>query len=437
MQRTSKKKKEFAKPALRVIPGGIPSRAGDGGPSPRTADHARFEALFENANDAILVVDLKRMRITSANHALLELTGYLREEVEGQPVSLLYSAPLSSSGAEGGASPPGGIERRGFSAAHVRNSGFFEDVVLVRKDGYPRFVSMSVRTLKIAGLPVAMCILRDVTEKKNMERDLITKHTELRDAYVRLEKANAEMALMQETLVQSGKLAALGELAAGIAHELNQPLTAVKGFAQEAHAVLQADGSDARDIASAHIHEVLSAAGKMQKIIAHLRNFSRKSTEDFEWVDVHSVIEESLVMLDKQLKSRGIVVERQFQRDLPKIYCNPFQIEQVFINLATNARDAIEAKKESSGRISIATSKSPEGMVVVRYEDNGMGIPENVRSKIFNPFFTTKEVGKGMGLGLSISYGILSRINASILVESSPGKGSVFTVKLPVDYRKH
>ena len=154
-------------------------------------------------------------------------------------------------------------------------------------------------------------------------------------------------------------------------------------------------------------------------------------------VDVHSVIDESLVMLDKQLRSRGIRVERSFASGLPKVYCNPFQLEQVFINLATNARDAIEAKQERNGVISISTRSESDGIVEIRYEDNGCGIADGSKGKIFNPFFTTKEVGKGMGLGLSISYGILSRINASILVESTVGRGTAFTIKLPVDYRKH
>jgi C4-dicarboxylate-specific signal transduction histidine kinase len=240
---------------------------------------------------------------------------------------------------------------------------------------------------------------------------------------------------MQETLVQSGKLAALGELAAGIAHELNQPLTAVKGFAQEAQASVKV--LEPASPVHSYLHEIVQGADKMERIIAHLRNFTRKSTEDFRMADIHTVIEESLLMLDKQFRNRGIVVMRDFGKDLPQLYCNPFQLEQVFINLATNARDAIEAKRTGSGVIQIKTRQLNDQVVEVEYSDDGMGIPEAAKGKIFNPFFTTKEVGKGMGLGLSISYGILSKINASILVESNIGKGTKFTIKLPVDYRKH
>lgn len=387
------------------------------------SDH--YEMLFENASDAIMVINVATGTITSANHAALELTGYLRDELIGKSVDVLMPTgqqlPQHSSG---------------LSRVHLENSGFFEDIVLTGKDSYLRFVSASVRTVELEGKTVSLCILRDVAEKKNMERDLITKHTELRNAYVSLEKANADLKSMQDTLVQSGKLAALGELAAGIAHELNQPLTAVKGFAQEAKALVLRGLS--KDDMVSHLDEVVKGADKMEKIISHLRNFTRKSTEDFTTVDVHAVIDESLLLIDKQLRSRGISVVKNFEADLPSIYCNPFQLEQVFINLATNARDAIEATKNGRGTIKIQTMRSKtDDFIEVKYEDDGCGISESAKGKIFNPFFTTKEVGEGMGLGLSISYGILTRLNASIVVESAVGKGSVFTIRLPVDYRKH
>lgn len=406
---------------LKVLPGG---RDGVVSPGVVVNRQGYFEMLFENASDALLVVDIKTAVISSANQSTLELTGFLRDELVGEPVSTLF--PVA------GHVPQ---HSHGLNMDHVTNSGFFEDLVLKGKDGLPRFVSASVKAIELEGKPVAMCIMRDVAEKKNMERDLITKHTELRNAYVSLEKANAELKAMQETLVQSGKLAALGELAAGIAHELNQPLTAVRGFAQEARAVV-AERKD--ETLVSFMDEVVRGAQKMERIISHLRNFTRKSTEDFTIVDVHSVIDESLLLLDKQLRSRGIRVEKHYGKGLPQLYCNPFQLEQVFINLATNARDAIEAKRAGHGVILITTTKSASGdFIEIKYEDDGCGIAESSKGKIFNPFFTTKEVGKGMGLGLSISYGILSRINASILVESAMGKGTTFTIKLPVDYRKH
>jgi histidine kinase len=415
----------------------------------------RYSILFNEAQDAIMVVDLKSGTITEANRAMQDLTGFVAAELEGASASVLGPNSAQSTG-----------RTTWFSTNVLTMGGLHEDLAILGKDGLPIYVSLSVRVIHVEGHDVALCILRNVGEKKKLERELITKHNELRSAYGRLEKANEELKVMQETLVQSGKLAALGELAAGIAHELNQPLTIIRGFSQEAQVILksmlanaalqpQIEG-DARALGD-YLKEIEKGADKMDRIISHMRGFTRKSTEDYRWVQVHEVIEEALKMLEQQFKSRGIQVVRQFEKDLPPIYANPFQLEQVFINFATNARDAIEEKRNKEkqaipsasmrtvGQLVIRTervtsvgTKSGTGaveMVQVRIEDNGVGIPDGVKSKIFNPFFTTKEVGKGMGLGLSITYGILSKINASVFVESEPGKGTVFTVRIPVDYR--
>lgn len=173
----------------------------------------------------------------------------------------------------------------------------------------------------------------------------------------------------------------------------------------------------------------------MSSIIRYLRTFTRKSTEGYDWVDLHGIIHEALQMLHRQLESRGIEVRRFFSEDLPKVYANPVQIEQVFINLATNARDSIEATARGAGSIEIHTRQSGK-FVEVLFRDDGVGMDERTKSKAFNPFFTTKEVGSGMGLGLSLSYGILNKLHGSILVESELGRGAEFIVRIPIDYRE-
>jgi C4-dicarboxylate-specific signal transduction histidine kinase len=274
-----------------------------------------------------------------------------------------------------------------------------------------------------------MALFRDVTEKKRMERELITKHTELRDAYFQLEKKNAELQAMQETLVQSGKMAALGELSAGIAHELNQPLQGIRGYAQEMSQI--ADAAE-RDSA---LKEIVSCADKMAGIIEYMRAFIRKSNEGHELVDIHQPIEESLKMLARQFAMRGIEVRREFDRAVPQVYANPLQLEQVFINLASNARDAIEATGRGKGTVSI-TTRAAGDFVEILFRDDGAGMNDRTKAKAFNPFFTTKEAGKGMGLGLSLSYGILNKLHGSILVESELGKGAAFVIRIPRDFRE-
>ncbi|HTL11706.1 MAG TPA: ATP-binding protein, partial [Bdellovibrionota bacterium] len=237
-------------------------------------------------------------------------------------------------------------------------------------------------------------------------------------------------------LVQAGKMAALGELAAGIAHELNQPLMGIRGYAQELQTMVMPEiHGKTREEAAAWFREVISNVDKMSKIIGYLRTFTRKSTEEHVMAGVQDAVEEALKMLSRQLASRGIEVVRDFASDVPQVYANPLQLEQVFINLVANARDAIEATGRGKGTIVIRTRKR-DGFVDVAVQDDGVGMDDVIKGKAFNPFFTTKEVGRGMGLGLSLSYGIVSKIHGSILVESRLGQGSTFTVRVPRDFRE-
>ena len=408
------------RPQLTAIAGGEPI-------SSVTASGAegKFRILFEQASDAIMTV-LPGGAIDEVNAALEEMSGYLREELTGKPSTLL--TPPAGSG--NGRSKP-------LSLDILTSPGTYEDVAVLQKDGFIRQVDVSVRQVKSGDSILSLALFRDVTQKKKMERELITKHSELRNAYFQLEKNNAELKAMQETLVQAGKMAALGELAAGIAHELNQPLQGIRGYAQELQDILKpvVAGHPSENDTTSSLKEIVSNVDKMATIIQYLRTFTRKSVENFEMFDVHHAIEEAMKMLSRQFASRGITVHRDFDPKLPAVYANPLQLEQVFINLSTNARDAIEATGQGKGNIWIRT-RGTEKFVEISFRDDGAGMNDRTKAKVFNPFFTTKEVGKGMGLGLSLSYGILSKINASIVVESEAGKGTTFLINLPRDFRE-
>jgi PAS domain S-box-containing protein len=390
-----------------------------------------FELLFDQANDAILLVDRDSGNVLSANRRLQELTGFLSEELVGK-VDCLFPDPKAERAVK--------VRSALFSAEMLGHSGFYEDMALLKRDGYLAFATLSVKTLEAhetGGRNVAFCILHDMGAKKSMERDLLAKHMELKSAYEELERAHMENKSAQEALVQAGKLAALGELAAGVAHELNQPLTGLMGFGQELERIVKdklPDDATALDFAQ----EVVHNAVRMKKIIQQLREFTRRSLEDFEDVELTAVINDSLRLLEQQFKSRGIEVSINAEADLPKIYCNPFQLEQVFINLSTNARDAIEATGRGSGQIKIEVRRKtadPKRFLEVGFRDDGVGMESETQNKAMEPFYTTKEVGKGTGLGLSVSYGIISKIHGTMMIESAPGKGASFLLTLPVDYR--
>jgi len=404
-------------------------------PSAQVAAAQRYELVFDQASDAICTV--VGDRIEACNQAMQELTGYVKAELEGEDPAIFCPVPLAKHIPD---------RSRAFSVEMMRMPGTYEDVAVLRKDGYVRLVDIGVRVVRSMSSAsdtvespgdFTMLIFRDVTAKKQMERELITKHAELRNAYMELERNNAELKSMQETLVQAGKMAALGELAAGIAHELNQPLQAIRGYAQELQLELDVllQASSKRAEIQSHLFEVVTGVDKMSAIIRYLRTFTRKSTEGYDWVDIHSVIGDAMKMLGRQFDSRGIEVVRFFSDGLQNVYANPVQLEQVFINLATNARDAIEATGRGSGRIEIHTKQSGK-FIEVSFKDDGMGMDDRTKSKAFNPFFTTKEVGQGMGLGLSLSYGILSKIHGSIVVQSEVGKGAAFLIRIPQDFRE-
>ena len=181
---------------------------------------------------------------------------------------------------------------------------------------------------------------------------------------------------------------------------------------------------------------------RMMHIIDHLRTFSRQSTKSFSNVDLVEIVEEALLLIGVQLRNRNIEIHRDFQPDLPKIQGNANQLEQVFLNLFMNARDAILTRSQNPaespnrrGRINVTLRLSPGGgdRLEVLFEDDGCGIPEEIQEKVFDPFFTTKEVGKGTGLGLSISYGIIEDHGGRIAVDRSSGDGTAFRIVLPVN----
>ncbi len=388
---------------------------------------SKYQILFDQASDAILSV-LPSGEVDAINQAGEELTGYMKAELQGSSLAVLSPDATQHRIPE---------RSRPLDISIFRSGGTYEDIAIVRKDGYVRLVDISVRMVSSGETMLALAMLRDLTEKKRMERELITKHGELRNAYYQLERKNVELQSMQDTLVQAGKMAALGELATGIAHELNQPLQAIRGYAQELsdYALPQLQGRSGAEEAESAAREIVANVDKMAGIIDYLRTFNRKSTEKHEFVDVHAAIEEALKMLRRQFGARGIQVQREYGPGVPLVYANPLQLEQVFINLCTNARDAIEQTGRGSGKVSVTTRKH-ESFVEIEFCDDGCGMTDRTKTKAFNPFFTTKEVGQGMGLGLSLSYGMIAKLHGSIVVESELGKGTAFLIRLPRDFRE-
>ena len=237
----------------------------------------------------------------------------------------------------------------------------------------------------------------------------------------------------QMQLIQASKLASIGELAAGIAHELNQPLMVIRTGIQMIERSLLKKKKIDMDLLLEDMKLFVRNTKRMEKIINHLRSFSRQSNTEFEPVHMNQVIEDALTMISEQFRVRNISLTTTLSKNLPKISGNANQLEQVILNLLTNARDAIEENTNISGKIEIKTTLSTSGTTVDIYiQDNGKGIPSDLIEKIFNPFYTTKEVGKGTGLGLSISYGIIKDHHGEIFISETGDWGTTFGICLPV-----
>jgi two-component system NtrC family sensor kinase len=238
---------------------------------------------------------------------------------------------------------------------------------------------------------------------------------------------------MEAQLVQSAKMVALGVMAAGVAHELNSPMTVIIGTAQMLARDIQNDEDTERAEA---LSDIINCGLRCKRIIQNLLTFSRQDQAPFTRINLNAEAERVLDMIQYQINRSQIAIFEHFDRELPKIKANGPQIQQVLTNFLINARDALNEIEGKEKVIEVATSLRIEGgrrWAVLSVSDNGIGIaPENV-TKIFTPFYTSKEATKGTGLGLSVSLGIAESHHGRIEVESTPGQGSCFSLVLPVD----
>jgi C4-dicarboxylate-specific signal transduction histidine kinase len=253
---------------------------------------------------------------------------------------------------------------------------------------------------------------------------------DLRSTTQVMERREQELRDKQEQLVQAGKLATLGELTTGVAHELNNPLNNIGLYVGNVIDRIHM-GELSTESAREDLEKAMEQVRKATEIISHLRTFGRAAPVTFEAVDVDEVIERALSLMQEQLRLRAIDVDLDLCPDALIVQGNPIQLEQVFINLLTNARDALSEVPEERKKIRIVSSLERDRIRIV-FEDTGPGIPPEIAKRVFDPFFTTKEVGTGTGLGLSITYSIVKEHGGDISLSKTPGGGATFTVEVPV-----
>ena len=251
----------------------------------------------------------------------------------------------------------------------------------------------------------------------------------------KIARVQEQTLVLNEQLLQSQKLAAIGELSAGIAHEINNPLAIINQEAEWLGRLLKKD--TLREVPEWHelsesLKQISQQVYRCKEIIQNLLNFARKRQPVIQGVEVNRLIEDMAVLVEKEAKQHRITLIRDYQPELPLIYSDPPQLRQVILNLLNNASQAVQ----QDGSITITTRRSAANSLAISISDTGCGIPTENLKKIFDPFFTTKPEGKGTGLGLSICHGIITKLGGQIKVTSQVGQGATFTITLPLKLEK-
>lgn len=363
----------------------------------------KYRSLFHSGPDPIFVLDCETLTVLDANPIALETYGYSKIELQG--VSFRDLSPEFVDACH----PAFSVDDKDSQAGCM----FLPKVINYKRSGEAFYVNIHACATTYEEKPAIIVSTNDI-------QDMIEKDAQL---------------------IQASKMKSLGEMSAGMAHEINQPLNAIKLGSEYLQLIAAREG----DIPQASLKKVTAEISRQvdraSEIITTLREFGRKADLTKEKMEITKPIKGVFNILGQQLALSNIEVAFHLAPELPRILAHNNRLEQVLFNLVTNARDAILSKEaawikegkdvEQLERLIRITSFARNGRVGLQVSDTGTGIPQSVLDKIFEPFYTTKETGKGMGLGLAISYGIVKDYQGDITVESVPGEGATFTMTFP------
>ena len=347
------------------------------------------ENIIESVNVGILVVDFDG-RVTTWNSSLEEVFGIARERALRRSIDEIFDTDLIET-------IQNVIGREGWA---IRDTRHIYKYNASTEDGRPLTLNISLAPFEAARgvITGTLVVIENVTERAQLEQQLLERE----------------------------KLSSIGLLAAGVAHEVNTPLAGISSYAQMLLQQVQENDPKRKLLEKIHL-QTLRASG----IVNNLLNFSRTGDAQFREVDINRVLEDTLQLLEPQLRGAKFKITCNYGEHLQPAYGSATKLQQVFMNLILNARDAMP----NGGRLTVHT-RAVDTSLVIDFRDTGVGIaPENI-ARIYDPFFTTKEVGQGTGLGLALSYGIVQEHNGRIFVESRPGEGAHFTIKLPTAFAR-
>jgi len=352
----------------------------------------KYSAIFDNIPNPVFVLDMVTLEILDCNGSVKSVYGHKKEAIIQTSFLELFRK-----------------EERNHYENLIKTSTVINQARQYSANGEPLYVNIRISPSDYLGGKALLVTTSDITKRLEAEQQLI----------------------------QASKMATLGEMATGVAHELNQPLAVIKTASRFFMRKIAKKEKIEDEILFTMATEVDTYVDRATKIINHMRQFGRQSDVALEKVQINKVLERALEILGQQLKVRGIEIVWDLAPDLPLVLADPDRLEQVFINLLINARDAIDEKWQSQTnqtgekKITLKTS-ADDKVITVEVSDTGPGIPESMLERIFEPFFTTKKVGQGTGLGLSISYGIIKDCKGSIRAVSEKNEGTGFIIKFPI-----
>ncbi len=356
----------------------------------------KYYGIFDNIPNAVFVLNMNTLEILDCNKSVKDMYGFEKEEITGRSFLDLFLD-----------------EEKDHYAFKIMTSAYINQVKQVDKNGKPLFAAIWISLSEYLEQKVLLVTASDITKRLEAEQQLI----------------------------HAGKMATLGEMAAGIAHELNQPLSVIKAAGSYCLKKIKNNFViEGQDFVSM-LEKIDRNVDRSANIISHMRQFARKSDVVLAEVQVNDVLKRAYDIFSQQFKAGGIEVDWDIEQDLPTVMADFSRLEQVFINLLLNAKDAIEEKwwspEPAMGTKKITLRTSSEGKtVIVEVKDTGIGISEDIADKLFEPFFTTKQVGKGTGLGLSISYGIIKDCHGEIKAIMNEQGGTNFRITFPAKESK-
>jgi PAS domain S-box-containing protein len=359
----------------------------------KQSEHS-YRVLFESTLDGLIVMDIETMKVVFGNQTAAKLYGYesMGDAIGINPLDFVHSDDKEKVLE---------VIKKDLFEKGLRQVNEFRTMT---RDGREMWISAIGTGTEYQGRPAILVSIRDITEQKKVE-----------GAKRRLE----------EQLQLSSRLAAIGELSAGVAHEINNPLTAIKGFSELLLARYDLDEAVKSDV-KAIFKEVQRAI----KVTQDMLSFARRHEPEKCFISINEALAKNLDLYACHMKTNNIDMVVEFDPELPKTMADFYQLQQVFMNIVINAEQAM-SEAHGRGKLTVKTQRS-DGMIQVIFADDGPGISEENMKRIFDPFFTTKEIGKGTGLGLSICYGLVEAHGGRIYARSRAGQGASFIVEIPI-----